>query len=98
MAAETVEWHPFGYGWSRRLPDHELIAGGEGGAVYSARGEGALWVITDEGTLADFLDPVDDAALLAMLIKLERFGDQAAWDTRIDEVRRSLAPPAGDRE
>jgi len=73
-----VERHPLRYPWHQRFPDARQVAGFEGGAVYEAEGEGAYWLIKDEGTMADFLDPEEDAGLLASLVSLERYADRAA--------------------
>ena len=70
MSPSEVERHPAGYRWSQRFPDHEEVLLVEGGAVYAARGEGAFWVIMDEGTLADFPVDVGD---IGTLITLEQF-------------------------
>jgi hypothetical protein len=86
MSPSEVERHPAGYRWSQRFPDHEEVLLVEGGAVYAARGEGAFWVIMDEGTLADLCG--DDAGDLGTLITLERFDDEVAWLARIAEFRR----------
>ena len=86
MIPSDVEWHPAGYRWSQRFPDHEEVLLVEGGAVYAARDEDTFWVIMDEGTLADF---GDDAGDLDTLITLERFDDEAAWFARIQQFRPS---------
>ena len=70
--------------WTQRFPDAELIAGGEGGAVYAAQGEGAWWVITDESLLADLLGDDD----LAAYVHVRRFDDERAWRDAIDVARR----------
>jgi|tagenome__1003787_1003787.scaffolds.fasta_scaffold20960996_3 hypothetical protein len=87
MSEPTVEPHPFDYDWRKRFPDAERLLGAEGGAVYAAEGEGTFWLISDEGTMADFLDPDEDADLLASMVKLRRFGDRAAWLTEVAAVR-----------
>lgn len=85
MSPSEVELHPAGYRWSQRFPDHEEVLLVEGGAVYAARGEGAFWVIIDEGTLAGF---GDDAGDPSTLIQLERFDDEPAWLARVATFRR----------
>lgn len=92
LTSVIVERHPSGYPWSSRFPDHEVVFRAEGGAVYSARGEEAYWLITDEGTLADLLDP-DDADLLTSLIKLEKFDDHADWRAAIEALPRPRRLP-----
>lgn len=87
----TVERHPFRDPWPDRFPGARRVAGFEGGAVYEAEGEAAFWLIKDEGTMADFLDPDEDADLLASLVSLERYDDRAARDSAADRTRRRQA-------
>lgn len=77
-AERHIERHPWGYAWRERFPYAERLAGFEGGAVYTAERDGAWWLITDEGTLADLLDHESDADILAGLVHVERFESQAA--------------------
>ena len=93
MYGSETEEHPFGYDWPARFPEHVQVQVGEGWAVFSAQGEGAWWLIFDEGTLADFLDPVDDSEVLASLVRLERFDDRDAWATAISELLLRRRPP-----
>ena len=88
MQGRDVEQHPAGYEWSARFPEYERLLAGEGWVMFTARGEGAWWLVFDEGTLADFLDPVEDAALLATLVRLERFDDRRAWEAAVVDLRR----------
>ena len=81
---DAVEYEPAGYSWQSRFEDLQALNKMEGGAVYSARGEGALWIIKDEGTLADFL-PQDDSAQEA-LIRLERYDDQVSWERAVASI------------
>jgi hypothetical protein len=74
---DAVERHPAGYAWSQRLHVLEVLDGMEGGAVYTAEGENSFWIVTDEGTLADFL-PHDDPTR-GELIALARFDDRTRW-------------------
>lgn len=82
----TTERHPWGYRWHERFPNAARVEAFEGGAVYAAQTDGAWWLITDEGTLADFLDDHEDADLLAQLIRIERFDDRDAWEAAIAAV------------
>lgn len=84
----TVERRPFGYPWRERSPGAQRVAGFEGGAVYEAEGEGAYWLITDEVTMADFLELDEDAALLALLVSLKRYRDRATRDAAVDAMRQ----------
>lgn len=72
----NVEHHPAGYPWTdRAFREIRVLARGEGSAIYAAEGESALWIVKDEGTLADFL-PEDEHG---GLIRLERYEDDQAW-------------------
>jgi hypothetical protein len=88
----TVEQHPAGYPWKARFPGAELLAGLEGGAVFTAEAEASWWLISDESTMADFLHPDDDADLLARLVTLRRFGSRAAWEVECTAALAKAAP------
>lgn len=94
MSARGIQAYPFNYDWRKRFPRAERVLGAEGGGVYAAEGEGAWWLMTDEGTMADFLDPDEDADLLASMVKLRRF-DRAAWEAEVAAVRARQARPGG---
>lgn len=87
-----VERHPAGYAWKQRLPDHRLIAIGEGSGTYAAEGEGAWWIVVDEGTFVDFLDPVRDAGVINTLVQLRRFDDRQSWKSAIEHRQAQLTP------
>lgn len=76
MADRRIERHPHDYAWRKRFPDAERVMLGEFGGVYAAEGEGAWWLITDEGTMADFLEDEHDAG---GLVALRRFEDVNNW-------------------
>ena len=88
--SRNVEFHPWGYAWTDRFPDATRVAGFEGGAVSAAEADGAWWLVTDEGTLADFLDDVADADILGQLIRIERFSDRPSWQAAIAAVQDNL--------
>ena len=81
---DAFEHHPAGYDWQSRFEDVQVMARMEGGAVYATRGEGALWIIKDEGTLADLL-PADDVSQDS-LIRLERYEDRLSWERAIAAI------------
>ncbi len=60
----------------------------EGGAVYACQAEGAWWLIIDEGTLVDLLDPDAEADVSAQLVTVQRFVDVASWEDAQAEARR----------
>lgn len=107
MAIEPahVERHPVGYDWRARLPgNHRLVAFGEGSATYAADvsdktsltsnadGDDAYWIVVDEGSLADLLDPVRDADVINTLVQLHRFDDPASWEAAIAQRQAQLTP------
>lgn len=87
MADERIERHPHRYAWRKRFADAKPVMRGEGGSVHSAEGEGAWWLITDEGTMADFLDDED----LGGLVKLRRFDEIHSWNQAIIAYRDARA-------
>jgi hypothetical protein len=89
----TVERHPFRYPWRERFPEARQVAGCKGGAVYEAEGENAYWLIKDEGTMADFLDPDEDADLLASLVSLERYRDRGSRDAAAAQCSADARTP-----
>jgi hypothetical protein len=70
--------------WRKRFPEAQLILTAEGGAVYGAEAEGAWWLITDEGSLADLLDEEEQD----VLVGVTRFDDRGEW-------RRAIARKVG---
>lgn len=97
MSARGIQAYPFNYDWRRRFPRAERVLGAEGGGVYAAEGEGVWWLITDKGTMADFLDPDEYAELLASMVELRRFDDRPAWEAEVAAVRARQARPRGTR-
>lgn len=105
---DAIERHPYDYPWRDRLVEIEALRQGEGETVYSATGEGAYWIVHDSGTLADFIlhgeslveklglraDTFEqDRNLLAQLIRLERYDDEARWEMAKKAVRRNTERP-----
>lgn len=73
--------------WRERFPDAELVREMEGGAVFRAETPEGSWLIVDEGTMVEFLDP-EDAALAG--VSLERY---ATRDDRDRGIGRRLPRP-----
>ena len=71
MTSHTIERYTFGYDWSTRFVDARPFGATEGGAIYLSEINGAYYVITDESTMADFLD--DDDLRTLPLIAIHRF-------------------------
>lgn len=59
------------------------VGSGEGFAIYAGLFDGQPCVVTDEGTMADFLDAEDDADLLASLVRVDVFDGIAERDDRV---------------
>lgn len=78
---DSVEYHPAGYRWTDAMAQVDVLDRFEGGAIYAAMSTEALWVVVDEGTLADFL-PVDDPTR-GELIRLERYEDRKEWEAAV---------------
>ena len=85
---DFVEHHPAGYAWTERMVEIEIIDRFEGGAVYGARSADAMWIVIDEGTLADFLP--DDDPTSEQLIQLQRYDDAGRWEAAV-RARRQQA-------
>jgi hypothetical protein len=89
---DALERHPYDYPWRKRFPDAYVVVGFEGGAVYAAVDSDGYWLIRDEGTLADLLDPVEDADVLARLVSVQHFDHKAAWLSSIEAERDRFDP------
>lgn len=89
-----IERHPAGYNYRDRLKSLTLLRIFEGGAVYGGEEAGKLYVVVDEGTMADFLDDDDG------LVQLIEFDSQAERDDYLRErapgrpVRRAPTDPS----
>ena len=90
--------HPYDYDWRDRFPDAAPVLRGEGGAVYAAEDadQKSLWLIKDEGTMADFL-PEEDWGTLVSLTRFSARRERARWVADAVALRRRLAAqqPAG---
>ena len=74
-----------------RLTDLAKAGGGEGFSYETGSFDGKPCLVVDEGTLAAFLDPEDEADILAELVKVEVFDDVATRDRRVSGFRRFRA-------
>lgn len=90
MPPETTR-HPQNYRWRERFPTAAPVFAGEGGGVYAAEdADGkSLWLIKDEGTLADFL-PEEDWGGLVLLTRYSS-RDRARSVAEIVEIRQRAA-------
>ncbi len=90
IPSHTTEHHPAGYDYATRFPTLRGLAGAEGGVVYTADEPDGFYVVTDEGTLADFLD--DDHNM--PLVSVRRFdtceGRDAYCTIRFGGLRHRL--------
>lgn len=73
--------------WRERFPGAELVREMEGGAIFRAETPEGCWVILDEGTMVEFLDP-EDAVLAG--VTLERY---ATREDRDRAIARRLPRP-----
>ena len=78
---DTREHLPGDAPWRERFPDAELVQGMEGGAIFRAVTPEGSWMILDEGTMVEFLDP-EDAVLAGVTI--EKYATSAERDYAID--------------
>jgi hypothetical protein len=70
------ESHPFNFPINEYFPSRRLLANFEGGSLELAEKDGKYFLISDEGTMADFLLP-EDADLLNELINIYEFNSEA---------------------
>src|SRR5436190_24292018 len=90
--------HPYDYRWRDRFPDAAPVLRGEGGAVYAAEDADrkSLWLIKDEGTMADFL-PEEDWGTLVSLTRYSTRRERAQWVAGAVAFRRRFAAHQPDR-
>jgi hypothetical protein len=79
-----VKSYPVDYPLDERFPDRRELAGFEGGKLYVSEKNGKYFIITDEGTLADFLLPEDDN-LLSSLVRIYEFESEAERERYIQD-------------
>ncbi|MEO7000788.1 MAG: hypothetical protein ABI068_03210 [Ktedonobacterales bacterium] len=89
--------YPYDYDLKSRFPQRRSAFGWEGGGLEIAE-DGAehnrrYYVIFDEGTMADFLDPTDptDAEVLSQLITVLEFDSEAERNAYVQETRAEHA-------
>lgn len=70
------ECHPAQYDYRARFPQLRVVVGVEGGVVYAADGPEGAALISDEGTLAEFLSESDHEDL----VPIRLFASAAARD------------------
>lgn len=80
-----VEQFPAGYSLKDRFPNCRKVSGVEGGAVYFAEADGLFYVISDERTMADFLDEKEDADIINTLISVYAFATETDREQFIRE-------------
>lgn len=96
-APHATERVPFGFAVADKSPDAQTVARGEGETVYVANGGGKSQIIVDSGSLADFLDPSTDAALLDELVTVHHFDDAQARDEYL-AAHYPATPRTGDAD
>lgn len=75
VSASDFQQHPAGYDWRARFPDTQLVKRTVDVEVHLAWENDAFWLIVDESSIAESLDPEDDADILDTLITIERHDD-----------------------
>ena len=85
-----IEKHPFNYAWESRFPSAKMVMGFEGGAMYVAEEGGKAFQISDNGTMADFLDPIEDAEMLNQMIVIREFDSVAERDAAVVQTLTNL--------
>jgi hypothetical protein len=95
--SETTR-HPHDYRWRDRFPDAAPVVRGEGGALYAAvDGDGkSLWLIKDEGTMADLL-PSEDLGSLVSLTRYSARRERGRWVSDAVASRQRFAALRPDR-
>jgi hypothetical protein len=75
VSADNSHKYPAGYDWRSQFPDTQLVKKSVDVEVHLAYEDDGFWLIVDESSIAESLDPVDDADVLATLVTIERHED-----------------------
>jgi len=75
VSATETEQHPAGYDWRERFPDVQLVKRTVDVEVYLAYENDSFWLIVDESSIAESLDPDEDEDILESLVTIERHED-----------------------
>ncbi|MDO9355568.1 MAG: hypothetical protein Q7T55_17835 [Solirubrobacteraceae bacterium] len=77
MSADEVQQYRAGFDWHRDFPETQLVKRTVDVEVHLAYEDEAFWVIVDESSIAESLDPndEDDAEVLAALVRIQRHED-----------------------
>jgi len=67
------------------FPESCLLAGFEGGSVFTAERDGKFYIIQDESTMADFLSEEDLRDLADSLVKVLEFDTAAEREAYVRE-------------
>lgn len=98
-----VERLPFDTPLDERFPSRVPVYGVEGGTVYLAAADGRSYVIIDEGSQADFVEPADEG-ILGQLVAVYEFESpevppslhrgqvRGVWRRRLDPTGRRRPP------
>ncbi|MGB1286790.1 MAG: hypothetical protein ACPG7F_09680 [Aggregatilineales bacterium] len=81
------ESHPWNYNWNRRFPENEMVFLFEGSALFSAEKDGKYYLISDNGTMADFLDENDpsERKILDTMISITGFDTLEEREAYLEE-------------
>ena len=72
-----VENCPYNFPVDAHFPGRRKLAGLEGGVVWLAEKDDRYYLISDEGSMADFLIPGEDDDLLGQMVKVYAFESEA---------------------
>ena len=89
-----IETHAAGYPYERRFRSLKKVHGAVGGAVYSGEGREGFALISDEGTMLDFLGDPEELDLVTIRIFETREARDAFFAQRYGS--RPRAPDAPD--
>lgn len=77
MSADDIQIYPASFDWRRDFPETQLVKRTVDVEVHLAYEDDAYWVIIDESSIAESLDPgdEDDADVLKTLVRIQRHDD-----------------------
>ncbi|MDQ8046048.1 MAG: hypothetical protein AAGC46_16675 [Solirubrobacteraceae bacterium] len=100
MSADDIQIYPASFDWRRDFPETQLVKKTVDVEVHLAYEDDAYWVIVDESSIAESLDPSDedDAEVLKTLVRIQRHEDTStvlpvlqAQGVSLGDLERALA-------
>lgn len=80
-----TEEQPYSDPIEKDFPNRQILFQCEGGIVWLAEKDGRFYVITDEGSMAGFLDPEEDEDMLSQLKNIHEFDTEADRERYIEK-------------